>query len=115
MTNTNTYPEKIKKFYKTVSQLLNEKSQKNKSKNQLKLKCMYTDAIIHDFSNSYEQEKKPLINEIKQLLSQTKEIESSPLLKIFGNMIRSYILLSFLFLEFFYYTLYMKTQFLIKI
>ena len=28
MTNTNTYPEKIKKFYKTVSQLLNEKSQK---------------------------------------------------------------------------------------
>ena len=86
MTNTNTYPEKIKKFYKTVSQLLNEKSQKNKSINQLKLKCMYTDSIIHDFSNSYEQEKEPLKNEIKQLLSQTEEIESSPLLKIFGKL-----------------------------
>ena len=48
--------------------------------------CMYTDSIIHDFSNSYDEEIEPLKNEIKQLLSQTEEIESSPLLKIFGKL-----------------------------
>ena len=53
MIDTNTSPEQIKNFYQSAESFISTKSIENRADYQLKLKCLFADAIIHDFSNSY--------------------------------------------------------------
>ena len=85
MIYTNTNPEKIKQFYQSANSILETKEMENKPSHLLRLKCLLTDAIIHDFSESYVEEIESTMEGITTLLERNKDI-ISPLNLVFAEL-----------------------------
>jgi hypothetical protein len=85
MIYTNTNPEKIKQFYHSANAILETQDADNKHSHLLRLKCLLTDAIIHDFSDSYVEEIEITKERISALIEQ-KRSSITPLNLVFAEL-----------------------------
>ena len=84
MTNTNHSPKKINKFYKQAHQMFSNNS--DQQLHLLKLNNLFTDAIIHDFSNYYKSSTiEKLIIELNELIKKVDK-DNNQLEVLFGEL-----------------------------
>jgi len=84
MTNTNHSPKKINKYYKRAHQMFSNNS--DQKLHLLKLNNLFTDAIIHDFSNYYKPSTiEKLIIELNELINKVDK-DNNQLEILFGEL-----------------------------
>ena len=85
MIYTNTNPTRIKSFYQAADPIISTKSTENRANHLLILKCLFADAIIHDFSNSYIAEITTTVDGISTHLT-VDDDAISPVNRVFAEL-----------------------------
>ena len=85
MIYTNTNPARIKSFYQAADPIISTKSTENRANHLLILKCLFADAIIHDFSNSYIAEITTTVDGISTHLT-VDDDAISPVNRVFAEL-----------------------------
>ena len=85
MIYTNTNPAQIKSFYQSAGPIISTKSVQNRANHLLMLKCLFADAIIHDFSDSYVGEIATTVDDINAHLTADGD-SISPVNRVFAEL-----------------------------